>query len=88
METQKKAKTKVGTVVSNRMDKSVVVQVTRTVLEPKYKKYVRRKKKFMAHDESDALNIGDVVEICECRPLSKHKHWRVEKVVLKSSGVE
>lgn len=88
MESKKRAKTKVGTVVSNRMDKSVVVLVTRTVLEPTYKKYVRRKKKFMAHDESDAINIGDTVQICECRPLSKRKCWKVEKVIAKSSGVE
>lgn len=88
METKKRAKTKVGTVVSNGMEKSVVVLVTRTVLEPTYKKYVRKKNKFMAHDESNALNIGDTVQIRECRPLSKCKHWKVEKVITKSSGVE
>lgn len=79
-------KTKVGIVVSDAMDKSVTVEVTRTVLEPTFKKYVRRKNKFMAHDESEACKVGDTVLIRECRPLSRHKRWVVEKIVTK--GVE
>ena len=85
MEGLQKAKRKIGVVVSNAMDKSVTVQVERTVLEPIFKKYVRRKKKFMAHDESNTCNKGDKVVIRECRPLSKRKRWRVESVVQKAS---
>ena len=85
MEGLQKAKRKIGVVVSSAMDKSVTVQVERTVLEPTFKKYVRRKKKFMAHDESNTCNKGDKVVIRECRPLSKRKRWRVESVVQKAS---
>lgn len=88
MEATKKGKTKLGTVISNKMVKSVVVEVSRTVIDPVFKKYVRKKSKFMAHDESDAIGVGDTVLIRECRPLSKRKRWKVEKVVSKATGIE
>ncbi len=70
-----------GIVVSDKMDKTVVVEVERTVLHPLYKKYIRRKKKFMAHDERNECRIGDKVQIIETRPLSKYKRWRVMKIL-------
>lgn len=64
-----------GAVVSNKMEKTVVVRVETLVKHPVYKKFIKKSKKYMAHDESNALNIGDVVKIEESRPLSKHKKW-------------
>jgi small subunit ribosomal protein S17 len=72
-------KTRVGVVVSDRMDKSIVVEVTRTVLHPLYKKYVRKRSRFMAHDEQNSYKIGDTVHITESRPLSRRKRWRVKE---------
>ncbi len=72
-------KTRVGVVVRDKMDKSVVVEVTRTVLHPLYKKYVRKRSRFMAHDEQNAYKIGDTVQITETRPLSRRKRWRVKE---------
>lgn len=72
-----KRKTLVGTVVSDKMDKTVVVQVERLTLHPRFKKYVRRRKKYKAHDEGNACGTGDRVLIIETRPLSKQKRWRV-----------
>ncbi len=72
---------KTGTVVSNKMDKSVVVRVDQTVHHRAYKRYIRKSTKFMAHDEKNACKIGDVVEIVESRPLSARKRWRVRKIV-------
>ncbi len=70
-------KTKTGTVVSNKMEKTVVVNVERTLLHPQYGKVIRRGKKFYAHNENEQLQIGDKVVISETRPLSKTKRWRV-----------
>ena len=78
-------KLKVGTVVSNKMNKSVTVTVSRTTLNEQFKKYVRHNKKFMAHDENNECNVGDRVEIKECRPLSKNKHWRVVRILEKAA---
>ena len=78
--------TKVGVVTSDRMDKSVVVKVERTVLHPFYKRYVKRSAKFMAHDEANACRTGDTVEIVESRPLSARKRWRVRKVLHRGTG--
>ncbi len=72
-------KTRVGVVVSDRMDKSIVVEVTRTVMHPLYKKYVRKRSRFMAHDEQNSYKIGDTVQITETRPLSRRKRWRVKE---------
>jgi small subunit ribosomal protein S17 len=73
-----------GIIVSNKMDKTVVVQVERLVKHPLYKKYIRRRNKFMAHDAENACQIGDRVEITESRPLSKTKRWRVSRVLQKA----
>ncbi len=78
---KRQRKIRTGVVVSDKMDKTVVVEVTRTVMHPVYKKYVRRRKRFMAHDEENKCRIGDEVMIVETRPLSRHKNWRVRKVV-------
>jgi small subunit ribosomal protein S17 len=72
-------KTRVGIVVSDKMDKSVIVEVTRTVQHPLYNKYVRRRTRFMAHDEENACRNGDKVRIVETRPLSRRKRWRVQE---------
>ena len=77
------AKSLTGIVVSDKMDKTVVVQVERLVKHPVYKKYVRRRKRFAAHDETNTCQIGDTVEIRQSRPISKSKHWRVSKVLQK-----
>ncbi|HLT58476.1 MAG TPA: 30S ribosomal protein S17 [Limnochordales bacterium] len=74
-------KTRVGTVVSDKMDKTVVVAVERTVMHPKYKRTMRRTKKFKAHDEQNSCRTGDVVRIMETRPLSKEKRWRVVEII-------
>ncbi|MDQ1239249.1 MAG: small subunit ribosomal protein [Thermodesulfobacteriota bacterium] len=80
-EKMKQRKVRTGVVISNKMDKTVVVEVSRTVMHPVYKKFVRRRKRFMAHDEQNVCRIGDEVMIVETRPLSRHKNWRVRKVV-------
>lgn len=74
---QKNRKTLRGTVVSNKMEKTVVVMVERFVKHPKYGKYFKKSKKYKAHDASNALQAGDVVTIVECRPMSKDKHFKV-----------
>ena len=66
-----------GVVVSDKMDKSVVVNVERRTQHPLYKKFIRRSKKYVAHDENNACKEGDVVQIQECRPISKRKSWEV-----------
>ncbi len=71
-------RTLVGQVVSDKLDKTVVVRVERLVKDPRYKKYVRRYSKFMAHDESNSCSIGDRVQIIEHRPLPKRKRWKVQ----------
>ena len=73
-----------GIIVSNKMDKTVVVQVERLVKHPLYKKYIRRRNSFTAHDNDNACGIGDRVEITESRPLSKTKRWRVSRVIEKA----
>jgi small subunit ribosomal protein S17 len=73
-----------GIIVSNKMDRTVVVQSERLVKHPLYKKYIRRRNKFLAHDQDNACQIGDRVEISESRPLSKTKRWRVIRVIEKA----
>ncbi len=80
----KKVKTKVGKVVSDSMEKSVVIKVEYLVSHPLYKKRIKKSTKFMAHDEKDICNIGDKVKIVETRPLSKRKRWRVTEILEKS----
>ncbi len=72
-----------GTVTSNKMEKTVVVQVERLVKHPKYKKYVKQRTRFKAHDENNACKVGDEVRIIETRPLSKDKRWAVVEVTRK-----
>lgn len=74
-------KTRQGAVISNKMDKSVVVMVERLVRHKLYGKYIRRHIKYMAHDPNNECRIGDIVKIEECRPLSKTKRWRVRSIV-------
>ncbi|MBO4740181.1 MAG: 30S ribosomal protein S17 [Bacteroidales bacterium] len=74
-------KERIGTVVSNKMDKSIVVLVERKVKHPKYGKFVKKSTKFMAHDEKNECNIGDSVRIMETRPLSKNKCWRLVEII-------
>ena len=74
-------KTRVGTVVSDKMDKTVVVRVERRYAHPLYGKQVTRSKKYHAHDEKNEYRIGDTVRIMETRPLSKLKRWRVTEVI-------
>ncbi len=76
-----------GTVVSNANDKTVVVRVERLVQNPRYKKYVRRYSKFLAHDEGNECAVGDKVRIIEHRPISKRKRWKVQTTVQKSATV-
>lgn len=70
-----------GTVVSDRMQKTIVVSVERTVMHSKYRKYLKRRTRVKAHDETNQCRIGDRVIIVECRPLSRDKRWRVSKVL-------
>ena len=77
-------KTRIGKVVSDKMDKTVVVAVERLVQHPLYKKAVKKTVKFKAHDENNERHIGDTVEIMETRPLSKDKRWRVVEILEKA----
>ncbi len=79
-----KAKSRVGTVVSNAMDKSVVVEVTYLVSHRLYKKRIRRSSRFMAHDEKNICEVGDKVRVVSTRPLSKRKRWEVEEIIQKA----
>ena len=74
-------KERIGVVVSNKMEKSIVVLVERKVKHPKYGKFVKKSTKFMAHDENNECNIGDTVRIMETRPLSKNKCWRLVEII-------
>jgi len=72
-----------GTVTSDKMDKSITVAVERTYRHPVYKKVVRRTKRVLAHDESNQCQVGDVVRIVESKPLSRRKRWRLQSIVSK-----
>jgi len=74
-------KERIGLVVSNKMNKSIVVTIERKVKHPKYGKFVKKTSKFVAHDEQNTCNIGDTVKIMETRPLSKTKNWRLVEVI-------
>ena len=76
-----KRKIRVGRVVSNKMDKTVIVAVERLVQHPRYKKYIRRTSRIYAHDSTNACKMGDMVRVIETRPLSKLKRWRVLSVL-------
>ena len=81
METRTPRKERTGIVVSNKMEKSIVIEVQRRVKHPKYGKFVKRSSRFMAHDEKNQCNPGDTVRIMETRPLSKNKCWRLVEIL-------
>ncbi len=77
---------KQGRVVRDKMDKTVVVEVERLVMDPLYRKYLKRRSRFMAHDEKNECKIGDWVRIQESRPLSRHKRWVVKEILTRVAG--
>ena len=81
MEKRNQRKERIGLVVSNKMEKSIVVTVNRKMKHPIYGKFVNKTSKFVAHDEENSCNIGDLVKIMETRPLSKNKVWRLVEVI-------
>lgn len=81
MEKRNLRKERIGMVVSNKMEKSIVVTVNRKMKHPIYGKFVKKRKKFIAHDKKNTCNIGDLVKIVETRPLSKNKVWRLVEVI-------
>lgn len=85
--TQQLKKKKVGTVVSNKMDKTAVVMVTRRVKSQFLQKYYTVRKKFKAHDEKNECQVGDSVLIMECPPISREKRWTVSQIIEKAAGV-
>lgn len=86
-EQNKAPRTVVGQVVSNKMDKSITVRIERRVKHPLYKKYVRRSTKLVAHDEANECLEGDLVAIEECRPISKRKSWRLQKIIERAAQI-
>jgi small subunit ribosomal protein S17 len=78
---------KVGEVVSTKMTKTIVVEVSRRVPHPLYKRIIGKRKKFYAHDEQSTAKLGDVVRIVECRPLSKLKRWQLAEVIRRAAQV-
>jgi len=85
---ESKHKTRIGCVVSNKMDKTVVVTVETSRHHPLYKKIIKRTVKYKAHDENNKCGLGDIVRIVETRPLSRHKRWRVAEIITKREVVE
>jgi small subunit ribosomal protein S17 len=81
MDNRSLRKERTGTVVSDRMEKTIVVSLERTVMHPKYRKYLKRRSRVKAHDETNQCQVGDRVRIVECRPLSRDKRWRVSEVL-------
>jgi small subunit ribosomal protein S17 len=85
---EKKLKTRLGRVISNRMDKTVVVAVETPKRYPLYRKTIKRMVKYMAHDEKNQCRLGDLVRIVETRPLSRYKRWRVAEILTKGEVAE
>jgi small subunit ribosomal protein S17 len=79
--TRSRRRTRQGKIVSDKMDKTVVVAVESRIRHPLYGRIVRRTKRYKAHDEANDFHVGDTVEITECRPLSKDKSWRVSRLI-------
>src|SRR6266850_8038233 len=88
MNTSGLRKERTGLIVSDRMQKTVVVSIERTVMHPRYKKILRRRSKVKAHDESNQCHVGDRVLIVECRPLSRDKRWRVSRILARAKTTE
>lgn len=84
METRNLRKERIGTVMSNSMDKSITITVQRKVKHPMYGKFIGKTSKFMAHDEKNECGVGDTVRIMETRPLSKNKRWRLVEIIEKA----
>jgi small subunit ribosomal protein S17 len=84
METRNLRKERVGKVTSNKMDKTIAVEVERKVKHAMYGKFMKKTKKFLAHDDTNSCGIGDLVKIVETRPLSKNKRWRLVEIVEKA----
>ena len=78
-------KEQIGIVISNKMSKTIVIKVENRYPHPIYSKIMVRTKKYLAHDEKENSNIGDLVLVEECKPLSKKKHWKLKKILIKSS---
>jgi len=87
MSEAKVKRTVMGVVTSNKMDKTITVMIERVVKHPVYGKYIKRSSKVHAHDEKNECNMGDTVEVVECRPLSKSKTWNLEKIVTRAEAV-
>ena len=85
-ENSKSMRNILGQVVSNKMDKTIAVDVVRKVLHPLYKKYIKRTSRFYAHDPEKQCQIGDTVMITQCRPMSKKKHWMLVEVVTEKTA--
>ena len=83
---QMKRKIQVGIVVSDKMDKTIIVSIERRALDPVFKKYMKKVKKFKVHDEKNESHVGDVVEIVESKPISKFKNWRLQKILEKGEA--
>ena len=81
MENRNLRKERIGVVVSNKMDKSIVVEIERREKHPIYGKFIKKTNRFMAHDENNECNIGDTVRIMETRPMSKNKCWRLVEII-------
>jgi len=81
METRNLRKERIGVVISNKMDKSIVVEIERREKHPIYGKFIKKTNRFMAHDEKNECNIGDTVRIMETRPMSKNKCWRLVEII-------
>lgn len=88
MNTRGLSKERNGLVVSDRMQKTVIVSVERTVMHPRYKKILRRRTRVKVHDERNECHVGDRVLIVECRPLSRDKRWRVSKILKRAQATE
>jgi small subunit ribosomal protein S17 len=80
-------KERIGTVVSNKMEKTIVVKIENRYPHPIYSKTITKTKKYLVHDEMSECNIGDLVLVQECRPLSRKKRWKLEKIISKASLV-
>jgi len=85
---EKKRKTRLGRVLSSKMDKTVLVEVEIRRRHPRYKRVVSYRAKFKAHDEDNTCGVGDLVRIVETRPLSKEKRWRVTEIIVKAEVIE
>jgi small subunit ribosomal protein S17 len=84
MEKRALRKTRTGVIVSDKMDRSILVAIERKVAHPIYRKYFKKTTKLMAHDENNECKVGDIVKIMETRPLSKRKKWRLVEIVEKA----